>query len=982
MTIHLTTLLLIAFIYLLGLFFIAYSVEKGWISQKLAKNPIVFSLSFGILCSSWMFYGSTGMAYRYGIGYLAPYIGLCLSFIFFPLLYRPILSIVRTYKLGSIADLFAFRFRSKIAGLLSTFAILLAVLPFLTMQIQAVTDATLLLSGNTTGFSWMALCYCFLICIFTLLFGARTLSSTEKHPGLVVAIAFESILKLVILLFLSYYAIFHIFGGVSELNIWLSSSAFRLDNLQTLSPTPWFLMTLMFFIAPFVMPHMFQIGLKENRGSFQFKTAVWVAPIYIALMAATVLPILWGGKRNQPGAFEEFAIFGLGHESPLINLIAYTGGFAASTGIVIVAVLAMSSMMLNHFILPFYQPKNQTDIYDWILWTRRKLIIFTLFIAYLSYLLFGNIQNLSNLGFVAFIGTLQFLPGIIAILFWQRATKKGFISGLSLGMSIWILFSIAPLILEGLNNEAMELIFRKPMRFLTTDAWVKSATISLAINSIVFIAVSFFTKQTEDEKNAANACNANTIKRSLKRELKAQSPLEFIQQLSKPLGQVIAEREVETALKQLNYNIGEFRPFALQKLRDTIETNISGIMGRSAAQSIIKQHIPHKTEQEFPVQEELYFVERHLEGFNKQFTGLAAQLDQLRQYHRQTLIDLPLGVCSISDDNEIIMWNEAMTLISNIPSSNIVGYHVSQLNDPFDQLLSDFIIDSQNNKKCKVNINGQPKWLSLTKNKNIKNKHQFDGTIILVEDQTDTQMLEQELIHNERLASIGRLAAGVAHEIGNPITAIDSLAQELNYMADEEVSSDDLKLISSQIREQANRVNQIVQSLVNFSHSNDQSNASINQKHDIHTIIEQSIHFVELADKQADIQIINNNKLHLNIFCDSQKLTQVFINLLNNAKDASSDGQKIFIETHTDDFTVIIDIIDHGEGIIPEYLEQIFDPFFTTKSVGSGTGLGLSLAYGIIEEHSGHLSAHSPVLCDTLNNTNIGTRFTISLPLA
>ena len=264
-------------------------------------------------------------------------------------------------------------------------------------------------------------------------------------------------------------------------------------------------------------------------------------------------------------------------------------------------------------------------------------------IAYGSYLLFGNIQNLSNLGFVAFIGTLQFLPGLIAILFWQRATKAGFITGLSCGMVVWIIYSIAPVIAEGLNNEAMEMIFRQPIRMLSTDAWVTGTAISLSINFTAFIVISLLTKQSEDEKNAASACNVNTIKLAQKRVVKAQSPLEFIQELSKPLGQVIAEREVEQAIKQLNYTIGEFRPFALQKLRDTIETNLSGIMGSSAAQSLIKQYLPYKTEKSVPVQEELFFVERHLEGFNKQFTGLAGQLDQLRQYHRQTLSFFLLG---------------------------------------------------------------------------------------------------------------------------------------------------------------------------------------------------------------------------------------------------------------------------------------------------------------------------------------------------
>src|SRR5690606_3477089 len=182
-------------------------------------------------------------------------------------------------------------------------------------------------------------------------------------------------------------------------------------------------------------------------------------------------------------------------------------------------------------------------------------------------------------------------------------------------------------------------------------------------------------------------------------------------------------------------------------------------------------------------------------------------------------LDLPMGVCSLSADNQIIMWNHAMENITGTSSDEAVGLHLSEIGDPWFALLNQFRDgESAHQHKLAVTVNGSKRYISLHKaviEKSTSRRIEQDGVIILVEDLTETELLEEDLAHSERLASIGRLAAGVAHEIGNPITGIACLAQNIR----DETQNDELRNMARQIIEQTDRTSRIVQSLVNFAHS-------------------------------------------------------------------------------------------------------------------------------------------------------------------
>jgi signal transduction histidine kinase len=243
--------------------------------------------------------------------------------------------------------------------------------------------------------------------------------------------------------------------------------------------------------------------------------------------------------------------------------------------------------------------------------------------------------------------------------------------------------------------------------------------------------------------------------------------------------------------------------------------------------------------------------------------------------------------------------------------------------------------------------------------------------VILIEDHSELKWLEDELVHNERLASIGRLAAGVAHEVGNPITAISSLVQNLRYETDDP----DILESAAQIQQMTDRVSRIVNSLVGFAHGGRHIQDARFAPVELHQASEEALHLIRLARSGEDIAYNNLCPPGLEVMGDAQRLIQVLVNLLGNARDASQPGQTITVEAWHQDEGVRLSVTDEGQGIDASVREHLFEPFITTKAPGKGTGLGLPLVYSIVREHHGDIRIDSPP-----PGQPSGTRITLWLP--
>ncbi|MCO6060171.1 ATP-binding protein [Pseudomonas sp. MOB-449] len=972
MSFSLTQLILISAAYLLALFGVAWLSDRGFVPRWIIRHPLTYTLSLGVYASAWAFYGTVGLAYQYGYGFLASYLGVSGAFLLAPVLLYPILRITRTYQLSSLADLFAFRFRSTWAGALTTVIMIIGVLPLLALQIQAVADSIGILTREPVH-NRVALSFCALITLFTILFGARHIATREKHAGLVFAIAFESVVKLVALGSIGLYALYGVFDGPRELELWLLQNQEALSTLHTpLQEGPWRTLLLVFFASAIVMPHMYHMTFTENLNPRAMVSASWGLPLFLLLMSLAIPLILWAGLKLGATTNPEYFTLGLGIavNNPVLALLAYVGGLSAASGLIIVLTLALSGMALNHLVLPLYQPPAEGNIYRWLKWTRRALIAFIIMAGYGFYLLLGAEQDLSNLGIVAFVATLQFLPGALSVLYWPTANRRGFIAGLLAGFIVWLFAMLLPLVgnLQGVYLPLFNAIY-----VLDDTSWHIAAIASLAANVLIFTLVSLFTEASTEERSAAEACTVDNVRRPQRRELVASSPQEFATQLAKPLGAKTAQKEVEQALRDLHLPFDERRPYALRRLRDRIEANLSGLMGPSVAQDMVETFLPYKSGSEGYVTEDIHFIESRLEDYHSRLTGLAAELDALRRYHRQTLQELPMGVCSLAKDQEILMWNRAMEELTEIPAQRVVGSRLSTIADPWKGLLEGFInLPDEHLHKQRLTLDGQARALNLHKAAIEEPLAPgSSGLVLLVEDVTDTQLLEDKLVHSERLASIGRLAAGVAHEIGNPITGIACLAQNLR---EEREGDTEIKELSSQILEQTKRVTRIVQSLMSFAHAGGRQQAS--EPVCLAEVTQDAIGLLSLNKRSVEVNFFNLCEPYHIAEGDPQRLAQVLINLLSNARDASPVGSAIRVRSEASEHTVDLIVEDEGSGIPKAIMDRLFEPFFTTKDPGKGTGLGLALVYSIVEEHYGQITIESPA--DSEHQR--GTRIRVTLP--
>ncbi|WP_049631788.1 ATP-binding protein [Cellvibrio sp. pealriver] len=980
MTFDLSQVALIGISYLLLLFGIAYITERGWIPEAVTSHPITYILSLGIFASAWAFYGVIDLAFQYGYGALAYYIGTGALFLFAPVALAPLAELARRHQVHSLADLLVFRYHSHSVGALTTLCMLCGILPLMALQIQAIADTMhiLTVSGNPslplagTGLTFkdiMALCYCFILAFFTISFGANR----EQHRGLITAMAFESLIKVCALCAVGLVAVFGVFDGLEGLDQWLLDHPENLALLHTPIHTDSAHTLLLVFVATAVtMPHIFHLGLAENPLMRNSHTVTWAFPLFLLLMALPIFPILWAGTELSVPLPPQYYTLGIPilFDSPGLTLLAFIGGLSAATGAMVVISLALSTMVMNHWLLPSLKLRTRTDLYSQLIWLRRILIAAIFFGGYLLYWILDNRFSLAHLAMTAFIETLQFLPGTFAIVFWSKGNKRGIIAGLAVGTSIWAIGLLLP-ILTGMEYIQLPLLsWTIPVGI---EYWSEVTLISLGLNTFCFVLISLLTRQTEDEQYSADLCAADELSHPVRQALDVHSASEFKHRLAKPLGKVTASREVDLALKELNLTIDERRPYALRRLRDQIEGNLSSLMGIHVASEIMDKHIPHVTA-ETQSTVDINLIENRLAQYRDHLTGMAAELNTLRLYHRKTLEELPMAVCSLGRDMEVLMWNRAMAELTQTPSEDVTGSYLEDIPEPWCSLLIDF---SQSKEphfyRREIELNNRPHWISL-------HKANIEGPItagvydqvMLLEDVTETQLLEQELVHSERLASVGRLAAGVAHEIGNPITGIACLAQNLKYD-----SSDPAEVLETaeQILSQTDRVGRIVQSLVSFSHAGHASKTEF-EAVSIRDCANEAIHLLSLQKEKTQVLFCNDIPKTAIVAGDAQRIIQVFINLLSNARDASPEQGRVMLESNEDEDSVTISVTDEGHGIPPELIERILEPFFTTKEPGEGTGLGLAMVYSIIEDHSGHMDIISPA--DTVHNR--GARFEITLP--
>ncbi len=436
--------------YVAFLFAIAAWAERRAAAGRLGwlRSPFIYTLSLSIYCTAWTFYGAVGSAARGGLEYLPIYLGPTLLFVGWFWLLRKLVRIGREQRITSIADLISSRFgKSKLIGVAVTLLAVISSTPYIALQLKSVALSFTAFANDDAGAGEMASADVAAIWVavglaaFTILFGTRNLDANERHHGVVTAIAVEAVVKLAALLAVGVFVVWGLYAGPAAV---FADMPDRLAEIDTLFTPRW--MTLMFLSAAAIvcLPRMFHVLVVENTDERQLRTAAWAFPLYLALISLFVLPIAIAGTATQPDdANPDLYVLTvpLAMDRHLLALFAFLGGFSAATSMVIVATIAVSTMVSNHIVMPLWLHFSQGrkaggDLRRVLLTSRRVSILAILALGYL-YFRVSTPAALAAIGLISFAGMAQVLPALIAGLFWRGATSRGAFAAVAGGFAVW-----------------------------------------------------------------------------------------------------------------------------------------------------------------------------------------------------------------------------------------------------------------------------------------------------------------------------------------------------------------------------------------------------------------------------------------------------------------------------------------------------------------------------------------------------------------
>lgn len=528
-------ILLTALLYLFVLFAIAYYGDKRTEQGRgLEATPYVYALSIAVYCTSWTFYGSVGRAAQTGVGFLPIYLGPTLSFVLGWFLLRKIIRISKAQRITSIADFIASRYgKSQGLGGLVTIIATIGIVPYISLQLKAVASSfdVLLnypeLSGATEsalGLADTALVVTVVLALFSILFGTRHLDATEHHGGMIVAIAFESVVKLLAFLAVGLFVTFGLFDGFADL---FGQALQRADLAKLMSfdsaGTNWITLTLLAMLAIICLPRQFQVTVVENVDEGHLTKAMWMFPLYLLLINIFVLPIAFGGLLWFPNGDIDADTFVLAlpmaEQRPLLALLVFIGGLSAATAMVIVATVALSTMVSNDLVMPALiqmgrlQIAERTNLSGFLLGIRRSAILVILLLAYCYYRLVGDSYALVSIGLVSFAAAAQFAPVMLAGIFWRGGTRRGAIAGLSAGFVVWLYTLLLPSFARSgwiaesfLAVGPFGLEFLRPYALLGIEGLdpISHAMFwSMSLNTGAFLLVSFLDRPSNIEQTQA-----------------------------------------------------------------------------------------------------------------------------------------------------------------------------------------------------------------------------------------------------------------------------------------------------------------------------------------------------------------------------------------------------------------------------------------------------------------------------------------------
>lgn len=505
-------LIVIAAAYLGLIFGAAWYFEKRLSSLGYRKwMPYIYALAIAVYCTAWTFYGSIGRAVESGFDFLLIYIGPTLAmFLWYPIA-RKLYYLKVNQGIGSLADLLSARYGKDAAlGKLVAALSLVGVLPYISLQIKAISESFSVLSERESKFSAEfsledpALYVTLIMFAFTVLFGTRYVQNNRPKAGLIGTIAFESLFKLLAFLVV----------GLISLNSFLKDDRFyaALDRFAqqpiNIATADWVSILLISGLSFMLLPRQFQMGVVENTSVKNIPKALWLVPLYMLILNLFVVPFALMGPLLSPDTKADFYLLSLGMQTggPATAALAFLGGLSAATSMIIVSTLALANMFSTHVLVPQIVWNQDKPLDRRIIGLRRWAIMGILILAYLYYHYIAAKESLVSIGMVSFVAISQFAPAFLGALFWKQAHRRAAFESISVGFTIWFFFLVLPEILSLISGDPYFLGDLSPevLAHTMNVSVLSAATIfSLLANSIVFVWRSSSLLASVEEDNQA-----------------------------------------------------------------------------------------------------------------------------------------------------------------------------------------------------------------------------------------------------------------------------------------------------------------------------------------------------------------------------------------------------------------------------------------------------------------------------------------------
>jgi Na+/proline symporter/signal transduction histidine kinase/ActR/RegA family two-component response regulator len=680
-------LLLTSLAYMAGLFAIAWWGDRSKLYPDNARSrALIYSFALGVYGSSWTFYGAVGTAKQDGLLYIAGYVGPLVLLAFGLPFFERLVRLAKQQNATSISDLLSARFgRSRRIAVLVTVIALTAIIPYISLQLTAISMSIDVLTGQAQGPAphWYAdttLLIALMLALFAILFGTRVIDATEHHPGMVLAIAAESLFKLVALLAVGVFALTTLDGPGPLL------TTLRQMPADLKQPSMFFAQALTAMFAMFCLPRQFHIGVVECADVADVRRARWWFGGYLVLLSVVVIPIvaaslaLDAAGRGAPSTDAWVLWLPLSAGQEWLALLAYLGGFSAATGMVIVASVALATMISNDLVLPMLWRWRSASIGlrmaspAAILWVRRVAIVGVLLGAYGFFHLAPNAPSLAAIGILALAAVAQFAPAMIAAVYWPRASRAGVTGGLATGFVIWAYTLLIPAIASDggtppawLSDGPFGIAWLAPRELFglgMPDALSNGVVWSLAANLAVMVALSWRYRPAIGER--LRVMGTRLLEARGGQLLPGGATVGDLSLLAQRLlGEPAARRLLERRARELRRHVSTQERADLGLLQ-ALERDLSGALGASSARLVLTSA---------------------LRGAGIELAEIVTLFDEASQKLRfnrellETMMDnLPQGVCVVNAEMRLVAWNQRyLDLFEYPPGFVFAGKPVEEL---------------------------------------------------------------------------------------------------------------------------------------------------------------------------------------------------------------------------------------------------------------------------------------------------------------